>query len=141
MKLLLLRFLFITGIGCSFTTLGVAQSDVTNNSLQIQKVTGFLNEVYANCPEYVDSVHINRGIEFLSRVAVHTVSAEQYPECLLLSSVALKNKCNSNLTYDSVNFDFETFNPFKYLFSYYSTQTAFFRVDGTNYIIEIKPKN
>ena len=70
----------------------MAQSDVTNNSLQIQKVTGFLNEVYANCLEYVDSVHINRGVEFLSRVAVHTVSAEQYPECLLLSSVALKNK-------------------------------------------------
>lgn len=141
MKLLLLRFLFITGIVLCFSTKGIAQSETANSSLQIQKVTNFLNEVYANCPEYIDSVHINRGIEFLSRVAVHTVSAEQYPECLLLSSVALKNKCNSSLTYDSVNFDFETFNPFKYLFSYYSTQTAFFRVDGTNYIIEIKPKN
>ena len=140
MKLLLLRFLLLAGTVFSISTKSVAQSDASN-SLLVQKVSSFLSEVYLNCPEYIDSVHVSRGVEFLSRVVVHNVSADQDPDCLLLSSVDLKNKCNQNLTYDSMNFSSETFNPFKYLFSMYSTQTAFYRVDGTNYIIEIKPKN
>lgn len=140
MKLLLLRFLFLTGIIVSFSNESSAQVQAESQN-QIQKATSFLNEVYTNCPEYVDSLHIERGVEILSRIQLHTVDANQYPECLLLSSVALKNKCNPNLSYDNSNFDFETFNPFKYLFAFYSTQTAYFRVDGTNYIIEIKPVN
>jgi hypothetical protein len=104
-----------------------------------EKVTRFLNEVYLNCPEYVDSIHISRSIEFLERVKLHTVKQGEYPECLLLSNVALKNKCNASLTNDVTQFNWDDFNPFKYLFSFYSTQTAFFRVDGTDYIIEISP--
>lgn len=104
-----------------------------------EKVTKFLNEVYLNCPQYVDSIHISRGIEFFERLKIHTVAIGEYPECLLLSSVPLKNKCNDGLTNDVTQFDWDSFNPFKYLFSFYSTQTAFYRVDGTEFIIEISP--
>jgi hypothetical protein len=117
----------------------IKSSAQVENPSQTQKVTNYLTEVYTNCPQYVDSIHIARGIEILSRIQIHIVEENQYPECLLLSSVALKNKCNPSLSYDQSNFNFETFNPFKYLFAFYSTQTAYFRVDGTNYIIEIKP--
>ena len=138
MKLLLLKFLLIAGVISTYDLSCNAQADITN-SKQYQTVSNYLSEVYLNCPQYVDSFHIEMGIEFLTRLQVHTVDANLYPECLLLSSVHLKNKCNPNLTYDGLNFNIDTFNPFKYHFSFYSTQTAYFRVDGTNYIIEIKP--
>jgi hypothetical protein len=112
-------------------------SDESKNLL----VTNYLKEVYLNCPQYVDSLQIARGVEFMSRVVIHSVAVDRYPECLLLSSVQLKNKCNPSLVNDFDQFDPDNFNPFKYLFSFYSTQTAFFRVDGTEFIIEIKPKN
>jgi hypothetical protein len=138
MKLLLLRLLFLSGVVLVNAENCFAQTQSTSTD-QYQKVTNYMSEVFLNCPQYIDSFHINNGIEFLTRLQVHTVDANLYPECLLLSSVHLKNKCNPNLTYDGLNFNIDTFNPFKYNFSFYSTQTAYFRVDGTNYIIEIKP--
>lgn len=133
MKKILLCYLLVSG-----GMLCVPNSSFSQVSSQ-EKVTRFLNEVYLNCPAYVDSIHVSRGVEFLERVHLHTVEQGQYPECLLLSSVALKNKCNETLTNDATQFNWENFNPFKYLFSFYSTQAAFFRVDGTDYIIEISP--
>lgn len=139
MKLLLLRFLLIAGVTFSICTIGKAQTNANNSNSLEQKVTSFLNEVYLNCNQYVDSLNISRGIDVMNRIQIHVVDVNLYPECLLLSSVPLKNKCNPDLTYDNGTFDSETFNPFKYLFAFYSTQTAYFRVDGTEYIIEIKP--
>lgn len=135
MKKLLLQFLFFSGVCCVSPHVSLAQQLTSAE----EKVAQFLNEVYLNCPQYADSIHIARGIEFLDRVKTHTVALGQYPECLLLSSVPLKNKCNENLQNDVNLFSTETFNPFKYLFSFYSTQTAYYRVDGTDIIIEILP--
>jgi len=135
MKKILLQFLIISGGFLVIPNESFSQNQTSNEI----KVTQFLNEVYLNCPQYVDSIHISRGVEFLERLKIHSVALGEYPECLLLSSVPLKDKCNENLTNDVAQFNWETFNPFKYLFSFYSTQTVFYRVDGTEFIIEISP--
>ncbi len=135
MKKILLQFLILSGGIFAMPKGSFSQNQVSKEL----KVTQFLNEVYLNCPQYVDSIHISRGVEFVERLKLHTVALGEYPDCLLLSSVPLKNKCNDGLTNDLTQFDWESFNPFKYLFSFYSTQTAFYRVDGTEYIIEIVP--
>jgi hypothetical protein len=114
----------------------ISHSQETAN---VAKVEEFLNEIYRDCPLYRDSTHIEIGKDCLKRTLYHRVSIDQYPECPLLSSVHHKNKCNQELSYELTNFDPLTFNPLKYQFFYYSPNTAFFRVDGTEYIIEIKP--
>ena len=69
------------------------------------------------------------------------VALDEYPECALLSSVAKKNKCNSDIDYSLVSFDPLNFNPLVYQFKYFDTVSNYYRVDGKDYIIEIKPKN
>lgn len=104
-------------------------------------VNEFLQEVYANCPEYQDADHVQMSTDYLERTIIHNVALDQYPECPLLSTASKKNKCNPSLDYSETNFSPESFNPLKYHFQYYSTTSSYFRVDGKNYIIEIRPKN
>jgi hypothetical protein len=107
----------------------------------LSKLNDFIQEVYQNCPQYQDSLRIQMGTDYLQRTIIHTVSLDQYPECPLLSSVSKKDKCNPEMDYSLENFSPDTFNPLKYHFQYYSPTPTYFRVDGKEYIIEIKPKN
>jgi hypothetical protein len=103
-----------------------------------EKVDFFLKEIYRDCPEYRDSTHRAIALDCLNRTVYHKVSKDQYPECPLLSAAGKKNKCNQTMNYTD-QFDPLTFNPLKYNFKYYSTNSSFYRVDGTEYIIEIVP--
>ncbi len=140
MKLTLFSFLLVGVFLFTPQIVKSQSSQIPQDSLEY-KVTNYLSEVYLNCPEYADSLHIAHGIEFMSRVYVHHVALNEHPECRLLSSVHLKDKCNPNLINDVDHFNPNTFNPFKYLFTFYAPQAAYFRVDGTEYIIEIKPSH
>ncbi len=100
MKKILLQFLILSG-GVFAMPLGSFSQNQVSKEV---KVAQFLNEVYLNCPQYVDSIHISRGVEFIDRLKLHTVALGEYPECLLLSSVPLKNKCNDGLTNDVSQF-------------------------------------
>ncbi|MBV7269952.1 hypothetical protein [Winogradskyella luteola] len=55
----------------------------------------------------------------------------------LLSEVDLFNHYNKNLKRDT-NFNRQTFNPLKYNFDFYPSENKLYRVDGTNYFIQIK---
>lgn len=124
-----------------FSALFSSNHTSAQQSANTSLVNQFVQEVYANCPEYQDDLRIERGLDCLQRTIIHTVDINQYPECPLLSTASRKNKCNPTMDYSESNFSPETFNPLKYQFQYNSSTPSYFRVDGTNYIIEIRPKN
>ncbi len=126
-------------LNAAFFVLSSAFVSYSQESANVAKVEEFLKEIYRDCPQYIDSSHIDFGKDCLKRTIFHKVSKDQYPECPLLSVAQKKNKCNEQMSYDLSSFDPQTFNPLKYHFFYYSPNTSFFRVDGTEYIIEIKP--
>ena len=57
-----------------------------------------------------------------------------------LSQVPLFDTYNKGLFRDG-SFNPETFNPFKYMFDFYSKQTQIIQVDNANMLIIIKPHN
>jgi hypothetical protein len=113
----------------------------SQQSANVSLVNQFLQEIYSNCPEYQGAVHIEMSTDYLQRTIIHSVPLDQHPECPLLSTVGHKNKCNPTIDYSESNFSPESFNPLKYQFKYHDTSSSYFRVDGKDYIIEIKPKN
>lgn len=138
MKSLFLKLTFMIVILFAARSIEAQTYQIPRDSLEL-KAKQYLQEVYMECPQYINEQSIAMGVDFLSRLVIHSVSENQYPECRLLSSVYLKNKCNPQIIYDVDRFNLYTFNPLKYLFSFKSTSVAYYRVDGTNYIIEIKP--
>lgn len=114
-------------------------AQISTVKIDPNKAEVYLSEVQLNCPQYVDSILIEKAKEKLSRVLIHLVPLEEHPECKLLSNIPLKNKCNNNLQYDIENFNPETFNPLKYQMSFHAITSVYYRVDGTDYIIEVKP--
>ena len=57
-------------------------------------------------------------------------------KCKLLSEVPLLNTYNKNLKRDT-KFDISTFNPLKYQLDFFARGTYLYRIDGTNYFIQI----
>jgi hypothetical protein len=125
----------------AFATMLSASSATGQQTGNVSKANEFVLELYANCPEYQNNDQINKANDFLSRTIIHSVELGEYPECPLLSSVAKKNKCNSDIDYSLISFDPVNFNPLVYQFKYFDTVSNYYRVDGKDYIIEIKPKN
>ncbi|MDG5493077.1 hypothetical protein [Psychroserpens sp. SPM9] len=76
-----------------------------------------------------------------NRVEIKSIPnpSDQKP-CTLLSEVPLMDYYVTNLE-RAPNFNPQTFNPLKYLFSFYSNGTHMYRVDNTNYFIIIKSQH
>lgn len=130
-KILLLLAIFTSTIGFS------QSSDVT---LQINnaKTELFLKEIFKNCPEFTP-IDIENYRELVDKVTIiiSTKSEQELAQLPLLSEVPLKTKCNSDLAQGDSNFEIGTFNPIKYFFHFYSLTDAYYRVDGTSYIIKV----
>jgi len=110
-------------------------------SANLLKVNEFVQTLYANCPEYQNNDQILKATDLLERTIIHSVALGEYPECPLLSTVGKKNKCNPDLDYSLLSFEPNNFNPLIYQFKYFDTAYYYYRVDGKDFIIEIKPKN
>jgi|GEM_PF-1950247 len=136
---ILFLFALMTGIG-SLSAQTKNYPDYPHQTANTSLIDNFMDEVYADIDIYKTDEHKKRYYSNLSRTIIHTVPLGEYPECPLLSTVSLKNKYNPNLQTDLNNFDPSKFNPLKYNFNYTSTNTTYYyRVDNSNYIIEIKP--
>jgi hypothetical protein len=125
----------------AFATMLSASYVMGQQTGNVSKANEFVLELYANCPQYQNEDQIAKATDYLTRTIIHSVALDEYPECALLSSVAKKNKCNSDIDYSLVSFDPLNFNPLVYQFKYFDTVSNYYRVDGKDYIIEIKPKN
>jgi len=63
-------------------------------------------------------------------------NAKGQKKCKLLSEVALFDDYNKNLERDKT-FDLENFNPLKYKLDFFANGTYLYRIDGTNYFIQV----
>lgn len=141
--------MFLTNIALLFFVVNLnAQISENSNSEIIINSTDFqfntldlAKEVFRDCPEYITNELLIVYEEIINRITIIEVSKEQAENHILLSQVGLKNKCNTSLSYDSNSTDIKSFNPLKYFFNYSSTEIVRYRIDGTNYLISISPKN
>lgn len=106
------------------------------------KVAEYALEVYSNCPKYAEEPYHEDYLFQISQVEIFKIDDESaLNQYKLLSTVDLKNKCNSSLIHDvGENFLPENFNPLKYFFPFYNAKPTIYRVDGTNYVVRIKGK-
>jgi hydroxymethylpyrimidine pyrophosphatase-like HAD family hydrolase len=105
----------------------------------VTKAEEYLKEVNKNCIQYVNEEQIIIAKDFLSRTIVHVMPKEDFNH-YSLSEVTHKNKCNPELLYSISSFDPAAFNPLKYHFNWYAQESRFYRLEGTEYVIEILPK-
>ncbi len=71
---------------------------------------------------------------------INIPNVQNQKPCKMLSEVPLFNTYNNTLKRDIV-FNRNTFNPLKYVFDFYSRGGSIYRVDNTNYFINIKSQH
>lgn len=125
----------------AFSMNAIAQQKNANDPAFIMKVEKDAAEVFKNNKELASNQFMPIYLEHLSRLNIgkETQSVnENYP---LLSDIILIDKYNPELVRDnSQTFNPETFNALKYAFDYDSKLIKKIRVDHTNYILIIYPK-
>lgn len=135
-KYYLLRFSVLVALSSLLNTYSFAQSDLGLHP----KTEQFANQVYQDCPQYVNSELLIEYDKLVKRVEIVQFQNNQLNDIKLLSSFGLKNKCNASLSYDGVNLIPENFNPLKYFLNYSSTEDQYIRIDNTNYVVHILPQ-
>jgi hypothetical protein len=103
---------------------------------------GKIKEVYQESAkkEVLDSPIRVKQLKHLLRNRIRIIKIdirEKQRPCQLLSDIELFNPYNKALKREVV-FNKENFNPLKYNFNFYPSATIMYRVDGTNYYIQIK---
>lgn len=131
----------------------IAQAPITSNSKSVKYNSSVdapltsielekIKEVYQeSTKEQVlnQPLHLKR-IKHLLRNRIRIIKIdirEKQKPCQLLSEIEMFDHYNKNLKRDLV-FDQNTFNPLKYNFEFYAATPKMYRVDGTNYYIQIK---
>jgi hypothetical protein len=135
MKNLFLSICLLAFSGFSAT----AQSSAADPSLTT-KAQNYADEVFLECNQYAQPGYIEMYVQMLSRVEIKTESFSSSESYIPLSTIGLKNKCNTALERDTeLTFNPENFNPFKYHLDFLSKTDVTYRVDNTPYIIVIHP--
>lgn len=129
-----LFYSFLTFVFVALTNIG---------SLNAQQVHAKIQEVYGDKTQELVINDPNR-LAFLNdlldnRITVVEMPVHEKENYTMLSSVPLLDKYNSNLKRDLV-FDPNNFNPLKYSLKFSSSVTEVYRIDGTNYVIILKPQ-
>ena len=106
-----------------------------------EKEKMMINEVYqSNAEEIVYSQeNYLKDIKHLlrNRILIYEdANAKTQKKCKLLSEVPLFNTHNENLKRDT-KFDLSNFNPLKYQLDFFANGTYVYRIDNTNYFIQI----
>ena len=90
-------------------------------------------EIVYNQKEYLKDIkHLLRN-----RILIYEDSnVKTQKKCKLLSQVPLQNTYNEDLTRDT-KIDLSNFNPLKYKLDFFANGTYLYRIDNTNYFIQI----
>ena len=104
------------------------------------KTLQFSTEVFKDCMQYTQQQYLMEYSKQISQVSIIELPENKRQSLPFLSQVPLKNKCNSQLVRDELNFDNQNFNPLKYFFNFYSENDQYIQVDNTSYVILISRK-
>ncbi len=105
------------------------------------KELGFIEEVYQDKAEQevLQNAQVLKDIKHLlrNRILIYKVDDDsKHKKCQLLSEVPLFNDFNSGLKRDTI-FNLDTFNPLKYKLKFFGKGTYLYRIDNTNYYIQV----
>lgn len=130
-KRVLILTIFISGIH------GILSAQESLDDL----VYKYTMEVYKGT-EYTSPAHLLQNKEFIDRVHILEINEEPDFEYTNLSLIELKDKYNELTRDDKENFNPGNFNPLKYRFNFYhKDNSVYYRVDDTNFYIEVKVKS
>lgn len=114
------------------------------NKYSKTQIEYFIREVFKDKADELvlksDSRRLEIITEFLNRCEVMERPDLVGKNFQLLSVVALNNKYNSELKFDTY-YNPNHFNPLKYNFNMSSKEVLMYRIDNSNYIIKIFPAN
>jgi hypothetical protein len=104
-----------------------------------EKLTNYAQEVFLNCPQYVNNDLMPIYRSQIARVQILEHSSKIDENLQSLGQVIVKNKCNPSLIADNASISIEKFNPLKYFFNYSSSEPIEYRIPNTKYTILISP--
>ncbi len=110
------------------------------NAYNILKQTWDVNACAKEISPNTTPAELANYKEQLSRVFIVNTNASLVETYTNLSKVGIRNKVNPDLKNDYADFSVEKFNPLKYFFNFYSASQMNYRVDNTNYMIIIVPR-
>lgn len=111
----------------------------SGNTIERNKVQEWANEVYLNCPEYINDELI--GIyhsEVMRLQLIQLENIESIGNSIAFNDLTMKNKCNPDLIRDG-HFDLATFNPLKYHIGYTNSDIQYIRLPQTGIFIRVQP--
>ncbi len=126
--------------------LTIPMANAQDQSPNPSKFDTFIAQVYTGQGESQITPNMRRYTfmkeVFLNRITYSKLDPIKSKEAsyLKLSQVPLFDTYNKGLTRD-YSFNPNTFNPFKYMFSFYSKKTQYIQVDNSNVLIVIRPHN
>lgn len=140
MKLLLLRVsltLLVAQMSClSFGQTITQQLNPEEISNRISQVFG--NDFVLNNPTLVTAF----GEVMTQRIEYRMVEQNPDEKYVLLSSFLLNTKVNQALQgVNPESFNVNTFNPLAYLIEFFSNKAQMIRIDNTDYVMVIHPRN
>jgi hypothetical protein len=98
----------------------------------------FMKEAYFTCQNYIPE-YVNLSKDLIQRSIILNFREKDLTGIKNISEVAIKNKCNSNLSHSN-QFNLNTFNPIIYRLNFLSNQDQLFRLYNSNYVLYIKGK-
>lgn len=98
-------------------------------------------EVFKNCADYAGNEYLPVYKSWLERIEVKQLAYSSTENYTQLSSVSLRNKCNSELSYSDSSYDQVSFNPLKFLLDFETNSLLTYRIDNTDYLLIIHPLN
>jgi hypothetical protein len=101
------------------------------------KTLQFSTEVFKDCMQYTQQQYLMEYSKQISQVSIIELPEYKRVGLPFLSQFPLKNKCNSQLVRDELNFDIQNFNPLKYFFNFSGENDQYIQVDNTSYVILI----
>jgi hypothetical protein len=106
-----------------------------------EKEKTMINEVYQSKAQEIvyNQENYLKDIKHLlrNRILIYEdANAKTQKKCKLLSEVPLLDTYNTNLKHDT-KFDLSSFNPLKYQLDFFANGTYVYRIDNTNYFIQI----
>ena len=120
-----------------FFTLSVAFNSFSQEFELHPKTVQFSTEVFKDCMQYTQQQYLMEYSKQISQVSIIELPEYKRQGLPFLSQVPLKNKCNSQLVRDELNFDNQNFNPLKYFFNFSVDNDQYIQVDNTSYVILI----
>lgn len=121
-------------------TFSVVFNSFSQETTMHPKTIQFSTEVFKDCMQYTQQQYLMEYSKQISQVSIIELPENKRQSLPFLSQVPLKNKCNSQLVRDELNFDNQNFNPLKYFFNFYSENDQYIQVDNTSYVILISRK-